>query len=175
MTIINYLMEYQQILIYLIVLSCCFVFSIFGDKDHKQSLSLAIICIAYVTSPILRELLQDSGILSESKGFFEYYTYYNLMLAVLLCTFNYGEKRGLPLYIIYMLAASLNWWCYQQWGCKVKENYPVTCYTIFIYENYQFINKILMDHVVLAAVALKNKKRLLLVSVVLIAIPYIHT
>jgi len=176
MGILAYFIGYQQILTYLTILMICFILSVYKDKDHSQSISLALICVSYVTAPLLRGYLQDLGVFNVDRGFFEFYTYYNMSLAILLAFINYGDKRATPLYILYMTSATINWWCFSQWNCNidtVPQGSPVKCYTTFIYENYQFVNRVLMDNVVLAAVAIKKKKRLILVSGFLLVTPYL--
>lgn len=160
----------------MVILGGCITLSLAVDKDNKQSLTLLVIFSCYMTSPLLRQHLQSLGIFNYDKGFFEFYTYYNIVLAVFLCFLNYENKRATPLYIIYGLAATFNWWCFTQWDCPVTsevEGYPFRCYSTLIYDNYEFVNRLLMDNVILAVVALNSRKRLFCMSVVLIVTPYL--
>lgn len=157
-TVIGYFTEFHRITDYLIILLFCLLYSFKVDKDYRQTISLSIISIFYVFSPLAREFFQSIGFINYEKGFFEFYSIYEILLCLLLIGVNQFNSRGYYLYFVCLFAALFNFAYLNLWED----------YSVHIYPYYAPVNNILMDIIVLGCVALKDEKRLLMFSIALI-------
>lgn len=161
--LVNYFREYEQVMTYSIILVSSIIYSIFKDKDLRQTGSLFIITVCFVTSPIVRQVFQDKGFFLEDREFFLFYSLYELYVCALLVIINYGHRRVFPLYMLHVVGATINHVCYMEWYN----------YSNVIYDFYEHINRFLMDFIILVTVALNNRERFLIGSTILIFIPYL--
>ena len=90
--LVNYFREYEQVMTYSIILVSSIIYSIFKDKDLRQTGSLFIITVCFVTSPIVRQVFQDKGFFLEDREFFLFYSLYELYVCALLVIINYGHR-----------------------------------------------------------------------------------
>ena len=151
--------DYPNVIIYGLI----FVLSIFLSETFKERASVMLFIVFFLSYPH-SEYLFYSNLMEDKKP--EDYYFFNVIwescLLAFLLLINKKDRWARIIYIIQASAISLNILAYSLWHE----------YAEGVYYWYEILNRLLIESTILALISKDNKKGILFICFLLIAIPY---
>lgn len=150
--------DYPNLAIYGVI----FVVSIFLSETFKERASVMLFILFFLSSVHVRFFVISKIGIERDVDYFIFYAVWEYCLFVLLYWINRKAKWIYPIYFIQFLAVTLNLSAAAMWDFYAKE----------VYYWYKIINQVLIESTILSLISKDNKKGILFICFLLIAIPY---